>query len=317
MPSKERAPQGPIRPVAENEAESGQAETTVETTVENDRKPVTFGTPAIAAIVTGIVLASFLAGLAIPRHARTKRAASGVPLVRNDVAVNLTRVGAGVRLRLESFSQRGATLILRVAVPDDPRIDTGLIQGVTVAFSERRVELARVLMPTRATPEGFIAAAGVPDLAHAHIDSVRITAMTVGLPAASGGGSGGMIGFDLSGVWPVNVTSAPRTKRVGASVKLDDGRTVRLDALVAWPDHIEARLEVHGQPFNWDYNETYGLAFEGLSGGVGGKVDPQVAGAGVRYIDFQDIAHDVKGGVGLQINVSDFTINGDWTWDLT
>ena len=311
---KEGSKPGPIRPEADVEIEAGSV-AAVETTVENDPKILRLGTPALAAIVTGIILVSFLMGLAIPRGSSKARAGlSTTPPTKTDIAVNLTRIGAGVRLRLESFSQRGATVVLRVAVPDDPRIDTGLIQGITVAFSQDHVELARIPMPTRATPEGFIAAAGVPDLAHAHIDSVRIAALTVGLAAPLGGASGGMIGLDLAGVWPVPKGKGPLLKRVGTTVKLDDGRTVRVDSLVGWPDHLEARLEVHGQPFNWDYNETYGLAFDGF-GGATGKVDSQAPTGITRYVNFVDINHATR-RAGLQINVTDFTVNGDWIWPL-
>ena len=313
MPAKEKPAPGPIRPVIETEPPAAAETAETETTVESDPQLLRFGTPAIAAIVTGIIVVSFLAGVAIPRHS-AKRAAPAGPLTKTDQAVNLTRVGAGVRLRLQSFSQRGATVILRVAVPNDPRIDTGLIQGVTVAFSERNVELARVPMPTRATPEGFIAAVGVPDLARAHVDSVRITAMTIGVPKQPGGGSGALIGVDLLGVWPVPRGGAPRLKRYGTSATLDDGRTVRLDSIVAWSDHLEARIEVRGQPFNWDYNETYGIAFGGI-GGASGKVDPQVSTASTRYVDFVDI-QSASRRAGLQINVTDFTVNGDWTWPV-
>jgi hypothetical protein len=314
--AKQEPAVGPIRPQADVEPD---VEPDVDgSTPEAGSSPsqpqmMRFGAGALAAIVTGIILILFLAGLAIPRDRARRAVAPNTPPTRADVAVNVTRIGAGVRLRLESFTQRGATVVLRVGVPSDPRIDTGLIQGVTVAFSDHNVEIARVPMPTRASAEGFIAAVGVPDLAHAHITSVRITAMTVGL-GAPGSASGGILGVDLNGVWPVKPGSAPRIKRVGTSMKLDDGRTVRLDALVGWPDHIEARLEVRGQAFNWDYDETYGLAFDGF-GGATGKVDAQAPGGATRYIDFVEIDHPTR-HAGLQINVTDFTVNGDWTWKL-
>jgi len=309
MPQKAKAEPGPIRPEAELVDESAPAETTV----ENDPQLLRFGTPALAAIVTGIIAVSFLAGVAIPRHSSSKPPASNAPLTKSDVAVNLTRVGAGVRLRLESFSQRGATVILRVAVPDDPRIDTGLIQGVTVAFSERNVELARVPMPTRATPDGFIAAVGVPDLAHAHIDSVRLTAMTVGLPGPPGGVSG-RIDADLHGVWPGSTRAAPKARYYGKTVGLPDGRKVRLNAIVGWPDHLEARLDMIGQRFNWDYNESYTLA-PLPNGPVTGRVQSQDGTASTRYVSFTGL--DPKAdSIVLIINVTDFTINGDWTWPV-
>lgn len=282
------------------------------------RETITIGPVAIATVVVGAVLAAFLLGLAIPRSRGTKTEAVATPQMRADRRLGLDRTGAGVRLKLERFSQRGTRVVLRVTVPDQPGVDIGLITGATVAPEVAGgTVIDAVPLEVRTTVTGFIAEGSLLERPDVPIVGVRILALDVTIHGS------GRARLDLSRVWG-RARRGPIASDRRADVRLS-GRTARVVGLVGWPDHLEIRIENRSGHPEWTYGDQYRMA-AGEAEPTDGEVIsvlPATGGGSLLTISFNDC--DALGerclprGISpatLIIEPQTATIQGDWRWQV-
>ena len=275
-------------------------------------------TPMLAGVVAAIVLAAFLVGLAFPRSRGAKTAATPRPTARAEFRVGRDYTAGGVRLRLESLSQRGRRVVLRVTVPDQPAIDIGRITGVNVAPEVAGGSvLEEVSLEARTTISGFIADGPVFERDDVVITGIRIVQLEM---TADGRGRAAI---DLSSVWPDD-PAGPLASARAVVVQQLDGRSMRAVGLVGWRDHLEVQLEERGVPEGWIRNDKFTI----LTGGA--PADGEVIGGGSEgRIHFTTVSFQACGQpafqcvprglsrVTLVIDPETTTIAGRWTWELT
>ena len=266
----------------------------------------------LAAVVVAAILAAFLIGLdaAGPDLPQTPR--FGTPEATAEISVGrFSRGVAGVSLRLESFSQRGRRVVMRVSVPPDEPIQTGSLQTAQVQFFTPGGGSAGVAtqLPVRPTTTGFIidgVALERPDIT---VAAAQIDSLTFSTPDEQ------QILIDLDGVWPTNEAAAPRTRRFDVSSRLGR-RTFTLQSLVGWPDRIEARFRVLGDRPGWVYDDDFAL----LIGNVA-RMQGMIAATfdktpGVVHVSFAGPPRTRTGPPRILIDHDSLTITGIWRWEL-
>ncbi len=309
-------------PVVVPESESPPAVIEPMPAVESPAKHVAsgesfrIGTPALAALVTGIVLVAFLFGLAFPRSQGAKTPSTPTPQVRADYHVGRERTDAGIRLRLDGFAQRGRRVVLRVTVPDQPAIDIGRIATVTVAPEvSGGLVLGETTLEVRHTVSGFIAHGSVLEKDDVAIRGIRI--LRVDLTAYGRGRAN----LDLSRVWgdrPRGPIASDRAAGISFA-----GRNMRVVGLVGWPDRLEIEVEERGLAEGWSRSDIFRI----LPGGapadgeiVGESVDgprrlTTVSFQACREPAFQCVPRGVS-RVTLIVDPSSTIIAGRWSWEF-
>lgn len=275
------------------------------------------GTPMLAGVVAAIVLAAFLVGLAFPRSRGAKTVPTARPTARAEFRVGREFTASGVRLRLESVSQRGRRIVLRVTVPNQPSIDIGRIRGVAVASEVARGSvLEEASLEVRTTIAGFIAEGPVFERDDLLITGIRI----VQLEMTADGRGRGML--DLSSVWP-DEREGPLASARAVRIQQLPGRTMRVVGLVGWPDHLEVQFEERGVPEGWTHADTFTI----LTGGApaAGEVIRDRSQDRIRFttVSFQACGEPafqcVPRGlsrVTLVVDAASTTIAGRWAWEL-
>lgn len=280
------------------------------------RDTIAIGPIAIAAIVSGAILAAFLLGLAIPRSRSATPSAEPTPQRRGDRLVRIERSGAGVRLRLERFTQRGKRVVLRVTVPDQPGVEIGRITGVIAApVVSNGLVLEPAPLDVRTTVSGFIAEGAITPRSDLAVIGIRILRLDV-----LGRGSG-RTALDLSRVWG-DEHGGPIASDHFVSLTVND-RRMRVVGMVGWPDHLEVQIRYAATP-NWMYQDQLTI------------VPPQAApatGEELRQVD-EGLARLVTYGfsecgpvpenclprglsrVVLEVEPQAATIDGNWSWEF-
>jgi len=275
---------------------------------EDSPAPAEVGPAIIATAAALIVVGAFFLGAVVMRGRSPAPAAT--PKARGDYSVGIKRTGAGVVLRLDSFSQRGRDVVLHVSVPPQPGVDIGSItSAVVIPLTANGEPVGRFTLDLRTTTTGFIAAGRALNDARTPVTGIEIMTITQHV------GGGVDVPLDLSGVWPASTGSAPRAKRVDVGEAAGDGRRFRLTGLVGWADRLEARFDVSGERQGWVYDERYAIIVA-QDPPVDGTLFPDASGSTVRQVAFFGIKR--SGGPALiRIAVEDLTIAGRWRWLFT
>jgi len=299
---------GPKRVIVEDEPapQPGVSQTTDDPPIEPP-KGVELGPAALAAIVTGIVLIAFFSGISVSRNRPKPAANTPIPQSRQDYAVRGSRDGAGVSLKLDSFTQRGRRVVIRVSVPPNQTISSGRIGRaeieLLVAGGSRN---AIVELPTRSTVTGFIIDGDVLERPDVPVYGMKINSITLTDVA------GKMIPVDVSGVWKPSVTR-PRAVAMNESARIGF-RTFKLAGLVGWSDRIEARFELGGERPGWRFDDAFSLIIGGQST-LHGTIVPSDR-QGVLHVVFEGPGEGRSDGVIL-VRHENLTIVGDWLWVFT
>ena len=257
-----------------------------------------------------IVIGAFFLGVVIARATgRPRPDATARPQARGDYTAGVPRTGAGVTLRLDSFSQRGKDVVVRVTVPPQPGVDIGAIKSVVVVpLSANGEGIAKVPLDVRSTTSGFIVAGQVVDDPATPVTGIEIMTLTQAMTP-----TGDLLPVDLTKVWPVGPGGAPKAAAARAPARYSDGRTFTLTGLVGWPDRVEAGLVVQGDRTGWSYGEDFSLVFQGEAP-VGGTLIQETRPApGTRHVVFQGLSPSAK-SAAIRIIVRSATIEGHWRW---
>jgi hypothetical protein len=268
-------------------------------------RDVELGPAALASIVTAIVLIAFFAGITVSRK-KSETTKPAAPQAKEEYTVGTTSRGAGVTLRLASFSQRGKRIVMRVDVPDDQPINSGRIGRAEVEFvisGGGRNTIA--VLPTRSTVSGFIIDDNVLERADLPVYAVKINSITLTDI------DGKLIGVDLSEVWRTGLT-APRSVATNIAGKVGR-RTFTLTGLVGWTDRLEARFELAGEKSGWRYDDRFGLIIAGQSSIEGSIVPSDRHGA--MHVVFEGQQRG-RTAASILIHHESLTIGGDWLWTL-
>lgn len=267
-------------------------------------------TLAVAVVVA--ILGAFLVGLdaAGPNAPQTPR--FGTPEARAEMSVGrLNRGVAGVALRLESFSQRGRRIVMRVTVPPDEPIATGSLQTAQVEFFTPGGGSAGVAaqLPVRPTITGFIVdgvALERPDIV---VAAAQIDSLTFSTPAEQ------QLPVDLDGVWPPAGSVEPRAKRLSRSTRLGD-RTFTLQSLVGWPDRLEARFQVRGDRPGWAFDDDFALLIGNVARMQGTIAPTFDKTPGLVHVTFDRPPPTRTGPARILLDHDSLTITGIWRWEL-
>jgi hypothetical protein len=274
-----------------------------------EEEPVRVGVAAIAAAAAVVVVGAFFLGVAVTRGSRTDRPEAGAPRAREDYQVGSIQSGAGVKLRLDSFSQRGRDIVARVTVPPQRGIEIGEISSILVIPLTARTEgVGQAPLDVRTTSTGFIAAGRVVRDAGTPVTGLEIVSMTQNVSPI-----GGLLPVDVSAIWPIASGGSPKATGAHGTAGFSDGRSFRLTGLVGWPDRIEAELTVSRDPAGWVYDERFSMLFE-LQGRFPGRLVDSPAG--IRHVIFDRVPRSASSG-GLEILVRGVTITGHWRWMFT
>ena len=256
------------------------------------------------------MIGAFFLGVEIARGTgRPRPEGTAKPQAKGDYTVGVPRAGAGVTLRLDSFSQRGKDVVVRVTVPPQPSVDIGAIRNIVVVpLTANGEAIAKVPLDVRATTFGFVAAGHAVDDPATPVTGIEIMTLTQALTP-----TGDLLPVDLTKVWPVRPGGAPKAASARASARYSDGRTFTVTGLVGWPDRVEAGLVVQGDRTGWSYEEDFSLVFQSEAP-VGGTLIQETRPApGTRHVVFQGLSASAR-STAIQIIVHSATIEGHWRW---
>ena len=279
------------------------------------RDSVSLGVPAIAGILIAAVVASFLVGLAIPRREGGSKPPPG-PRALASYSVEKEVTAAGVRLRLDRFSQRGRRIFLRITVPDQPDIGIGRITQVNVAPEVANgLVQEEVSLRVRTTVTGFIADGEVQTKDDVAIVVIRITQLELADVGQ------GRVALDLSRVWPEDARGPIATDR---SLRVPfPRRDLRAAGLVGWPDHLEVLVEERGVPEGWLHSYKYTIQTGGADADGEQQTQRSVDSTTMTVVSFQACQNPAFSCVPrglpravLVVQGSSLTIGGRWAWEF-
>jgi hypothetical protein len=262
-------------------------------------------------VVVFAIVGAFLIGLDASGRKAIQTPRFGVPNAVQELNVGrFSRGVAGVDLRLESFSQRGRRIVMRVTVPPETGIPTGSIQSARVEFFGPGGSSAGIAadLPVRVTLSGFIIDGSALERADIPVVAAQIDALTLSAPAE------GLMKVTLSGVWPPDGHESPRVKTINRSLRLGS-RRFTLTSLVGWPDRIEARLQVTGERPEWNYDDEFALVIGNIERRPGSIVTTFEENAGLVHVVF-DGPRRLGEQPGIIIDHSHLEIAGQWRWEL-
>jgi hypothetical protein len=266
---------------------------------------VELGPAALASIVTAIVLIAFFAGITVSRK-KAEEAKPAAPQALEEYTIGTTSRGAGVTLRLASFSQRGKRIVMRVDVPRDQPISSGRIGRAEVEFlvsGGARNTIA--VLPARSTVSGFLIDDNALERADVPVYGVKINSITLTDAA------GRLLPVDLSKVWRPGL-QGPRSIATSIAGKVGT-RTFTLTGLVGWPDRLEARFEIADDRAGWRYDDRFGLIIAGQPSMEGTIVPSDRHGSVHVVFEGQQRGRTAS---SILIHHEALTIAGDWLWTL-
>jgi len=255
-------------------------------------------------IAAAAVAVAFVVGLAFPRGGtRDAQPASGTHEVRSEYTLGVNARDAGVVLRLESFSQRGTNVVARFTVPGDT-IAIGRIRSVELVLQNGDRTIAQPTIGVRTTVSGFIAEGNVLDAPTVPVTAIGVASL---LLDSTGGGT---MTLDLRSVWPATRTTEPRAHHATGTLRLSDGRTLRLTGLVGWVGRIDARFAASDVPRGWIYNDEFTLVSLGST--TRSNVNPLDGSVDVSFVGVPAVAQRAQ----LRVRCVDLTIQGfgGWLW---
>jgi hypothetical protein len=263
-------------------------------------------------VVVVAILGAFLVGLdaAGPNLPQTPRFGTPEALAELNVG-RLNRGVAGVELRLESFSQRGRRVVMRVTVSPDAPIATGSLQTAQVEFFTPGGGSAGVAaqLPVRPTITGFIVDGVALDRPDITVAAAQIDSLTFSTPAEH------QLPVDLDGIWPPGGSVEPRAKPQDRSTRLGD-RTFTLQSLVGWPDRLEARFQVRGDRTGWVFDDDFALLIGNVARMQGTIASTFDKTPGLVHVTFARPPRERTGSPRILIDHDSLTISGIWRWDL-
>lgn len=266
----------------------------------------------LAVVVVVAILGAFLVGLdaAGPDAPPTPRFGTPEALAELNVG-RLDRGVAGVALRLESFSQRGRRVVMRVTVPPDEPIATGSLQTAQVEFFTPGGGSAGVAaqLPVRPTITGFIVDGVALDRPDITVAAAQIDSLIFSTPAEQ------QLPVDLDGIWPPDDSLEPRAKRLDRGTRLGD-RMFTLQSLVGWPDRLEARFQVRGDRPGWVFDDDFALLIGNVARMQGTIAPTFDKTPGLVHVTFARPPRTRTGPARILLDHDSLTISGIWRWDL-
>jgi hypothetical protein len=227
---------------------------------------------------------------------------------RSDVALGRVSRGADIGLRLESFSQRGNRIVMRVAVSPNEPIPIGSLQTAQVEFFGEGGRSTGVMtsLPIRVTTTGFIVDGVVLERADIPVVAAQIDSLTFSVPAET------LMPLNLSGVWPPDPNGGPRIKQLSTSVKVGQ-RTFILRSLVSWLDRIEARVQIRGTKEHWDFDDEFSLVIGNIERRSGQPIQTTENQPNILHVVF-DAPRRLGEKPGIIIDHNHLEISGFWRW---
>ena len=273
--------------------------------VEDELAPILPKRKALLGIATAVVIA-FVAGLAFPRGNQTTSAPKAPHQVVADLNVGLTRPHLGIRLRLESFTQRGRNIVARFTVPDEVQLDLGSLEGIEVFLTLAGGGEVSDNVAPRTTTTGFVIAGSFLQRDDVPVTGVRIDALQFHV------GSGRRVDLDVSDAWPVARGDEPRAARAALRVEPGDGRIFTLSGLVGWRGSLELHFSVEGQKYGHVYDTSWHLGPSEGSESDYASVNPEDQTVAVRFADLPTGEKKFK----LSVRVTSVTAIGPWEWSF-
>lgn len=277
------------------------------------RDSISIGAPAIAAMLVAAVVTSFLVGLAIPDR-RGGAEADAIPTPRRsaEYTIGVQRSGAGVDLRLESFSQVGARITLRVTVGETSDLEVGRIQSIDVTPLVGVTPKSPSDLPARATisstnVSGFVAEGDALDDPSMLVTGIRIDAIHLSAK------DGADFPVDLSSLAP-SPSGVPRVLVVGTPQRPVGERMYEVSDVVGWPDRFEVRMFETGGRQEWIPDEVFSLVLGGAQIAEG-SIDEKAPDEGFLHILFRVRPPENPRAV-LRVIRRGLSIRGLWRWDL-
>jgi hypothetical protein len=266
------------------------------------------------------LVVAFALGLVFPRDLPAPVPEDTAGASRELVAIQPQAGAAGAQIQLERMSQSGdrITASFRTLTGFSvPRLIEGAAAEVTVAASGgggRSFSVSDVDLVVDAN--GFTLAGRLDQ--PGRVISLRISSIQV-LAERSPEWSA-----NVSSVWPVVPDDEPQVLRVKQPSRAVAGGTVRLTALIAWSDRLEAVFELKGLGGEAG-NRAEIAGFELLTSSPGASTgtnvhgrsisasDTELISAGQMIARFESVPNDAGPMVIRATRVFDF-IAGPWTW---
>lgn len=269
--------------------------------------PVSRRRVANAVSVVAAVVIAFVAGLAFPQSAKKDAERFTSPREAHaDRTIGVIARSGGVALRLESFSQRGEFVVLRLTVPPVEGLDLGKLQDAGVSFFDASGgSIGGEELTVRTTPSGFILEGSVLTLRDKHVSAVGIDYLSLG---ASGEAESSL---DLRGAWPASVETQPRARTAKGRLAPEEGPAYTITGLVGWVDHLEIGL---GGPKEWP-SWQYAAEFELVSGNDAARPATLEGGPATYAVRFYGVPKDWRRAT-LRLRVTGLSIPGPWSWKL-
>ena len=273
-------------------------------------------------LIAMALIGAFVLGLVFPRNEPASDP-EGAPGVSRELAAVRPEAGAaGAQIQLERMTQDGdrITASFRTVTGFSvPRLIEGAAVEVTVAatggggrsFSVSDVDL--VVHANGFTLTGRLDQPG-------RVTSLRISSIQVLADRTPEWSA------NVSSMWPVGPGEEPRVLRVKQPPRAVAGGSVRLTALIAWSDRLEAVFELRGLGGEAG-NRAEIAGFELLTSSPGESTGTNVHGRAISASDteqisagqiiarFESVPDDAGPLVIRATRVFDF-IAGPWTWQF-
>jgi len=260
--------------------------------------------------ISAAVVVAFVAGLAFPDSRSNEPATIAARDVVADLNVGVVRRQFDIRLRLESFSQRGRSVIARISVEEGSNVALGELNGVVVTFTLAGGGELPVQVAPRTTISGFIVEGTLLNRGDIAVIGMRIDELQFG----SGVGTDAPI--DISGAWPATARNQPRTVRTDVSIHPGDGRAIRVNGIVGWTDRLELGVSITGARPGYRYGTRWELVSGAIHEGIpndSGAISERERSATVR---FEDLPRRIDGRWSVRVAVDRILAEGPWDWSL-
>jgi hypothetical protein len=211
-----------------------------------------------------------------------------------------------VALRLESFTQRGTIVVLRLTVPPVKGLDLGRLRSVAVSFADATgTQLAVEDMTPRVTVSGFILEGSVLPRADTPVAAIGIDYLALDARGEA------KASLDLRGAWPASAATQPRARAARGRLDPGEGPVYSITGVVGWADRLEVGLAWRENASGWQYGAKFRLE----SGNVSTAPTSLEGGPAGFVVRFTDAPRDWYRAI-LRMTVSGLSITGPWAWRL-